>query len=159
MSKVTTSLQIVFAVEGSSGEIKAEVDSRELGLNSGETQFYAGDSPGFLVFKEDGVGKLRLESSEGGIQSVTSGSIEVEEWLVFANSNSVGFQYPPNTGVALVEVNANNSASFRKSGAQLVSDKNTVAAVKVRYRTYFTGYRLTGASGKGPVVVFVQEVI
>ena len=157
MSEVTASLTISFSGEATgegSGSLSAEIDSRSGGLNNGTTTFYAGDSPGFIVYKSVNVEIVRLMSSEGSVYDVGSDLIDIEEWLVFANSTSASLSKPPSGGVTISSIKG-AGGDLRVDGDSVVSRTPVVAVCKVKYKTKGFLYRVGGASGVCPVVVFI----
>lgn len=157
-SPINTSLTIQFAVR-SEGLLSMEVDSRVEGLNKGMTTFYKGDSPGFLVHRSSNVTSVAIRSTEGGILFVTSGSEFVEEFITFAGERSASFSKPCRGNFSVLS-SYGDSYTIRavaEDGLRLADD--ALAVLYVRYRTEFSAYRLTGASGDAPVVILATGVV
>jgi len=157
---ITTSLVISFSGEGAygagGGMLRAEVDARPEGLNKGTTSFYKGDSPGFLVYKSLGVTISKMVASDGKTYGTSDFIIDREEWLVFANTNQASLAYPPIGSVGLSHLKGVSSANLRVEGGVVLAKIPVVATCKAKYKTKAWGYRLSGASGNGPVVVVIM---
>ncbi len=86
-----------------SGVLKLEIDGRENGLNGGDTSFQPGDTVGFWLFKDSNV---TLEtpvpiSTSGGVTGAGTGSLAVDEFITFSNSDTASLGYPPTGSVTL----------------------------------------------------------
>ena len=169
MVVVTTSLSISFQILGGDAEsvFKAEIDDRETGYNSGNTTFYPGSSPVFLIFASSNVtySLSDVESSEGTITELTGGSMPiVGEWLTFSNSVEASFEYPcvPSSSLARVDTRSSNSKPIQyqsHSEIKMILKQPGVGVVKVNYTTRFRAFRLNGAAGDAPVAIFVTGVV
>jgi len=138
---ITTSLVVQFGSEGDAQyHLSAEIDSREDGFNGGETSFIPGDSPIFLVYKSDEL-SLTLESSTGGTQSYASGTIEQEEWLIFANEKTRSLNKPPAGNVTLKYYAGVNGASV--VGDQITLPTKGLAVYRATYDAKFLAYKMT----------------
>lgn len=157
---VTTSLVINFTtLDGSEGGIlTAEVDDRPDGLNAGNTTFYPGDSPGFLVFKSNNVAITQLLASEGLLQSMGQFSITAEEDLTFANTREASLRYPAKGPVTVVRKSPSGPSLTLVGEDKVTTPSNVVAAYQIRYPTIGIGYRVTGTTGTISVVVFIEGV-
>jgi len=152
-SVVNTSLTIAFQPLTAKGVLMMEIDSRPEGINKGQTTFYAGDSPGFLMYKSSDVKNIRMHTSEGGISSATGGTMEIEEFVTFANSREGSFSKPRSGGFTIVKSWGGNPQIQVVGETSFLLRNEIIAVVKIRYTTSFSGYRLSGASGEAPVLI------
>lgn len=139
---VTTSLVVQFTQGQQSGQLSAEVDSREDGLNLGKTSFLPGDAANFLVFKSDDVVLDSLLASAGSISYVGAGFYVVEdEWVQFADTNEASVQKPI-TDSFVYQWYGNSLGTVEVKGGKLVSQIKGVGMLKVSYRSAYVAYRL-----------------
>lgn len=141
---VTTSLVVQFSQSASadSGQLSAEIDGRDDGLNSGKTQFAPGDPAFFLVFKSEDVVIDTIESSAGQLSFVGTGYFEIkDEWVHFADTNeaSVGKAISDNF---VYEWFGNNLGLVEVKNGKLYCQTKGVGVLKVSYRSLFYAYRL-----------------
>lgn len=152
---VTASIVVEFSTEGGEGILLAEVDGRDDGLNAGDTTFYPGSTPGILLFKSSNVVIDSIVVSEGSMGSVGTVTLTEEEWLTFANEKKASPKYPITGGGSLSnQANITGAASITETGVTYPSPQ-----IGVAYLTYTTTaqqYRLNGASGTRPVVIFIS---
>jgi len=94
LARIVNRIRILDEVDTASGLLAAEVDSREDGYNQGRTQFVPGDQPALLIFKSDDVEIEDVTPSAGNIAPLAGGTMEVEETLQFANSDTATLRYP-----------------------------------------------------------------
>lgn len=162
MGVVTTSLVVDFSPKDGGGVLKAEIDNRENGYNNGETSFVAGDSPVFLVYKTSNVRLINgtPKSSLGYIHSISSNvSIEVEEYLTFANERTATPTYPIYGNFYKEWFGGSGSVSYTENSVN-VSNK-TIGVLRVSYTTKAIAYQLSGVptqvNGRTsfPVVIFI----
>lgn len=137
---VTTSLVVQFGAGSDSYHLSAEIDSRTDGFNGGSTSFIGGDSPAFLVYKDTEL-SLAFIASTGGVQQIGSGTIQQEEWLVFANEKTKSLAKPPTGTVTLTRYGGTSGATVVGSNVTLPSQG--VAVYKAVYNANYTAYKLT----------------
>lgn len=150
---VTASLVVSFDTTDGDGHLSLEIDSREDGLNSGETSFYPGDKPGILLFKSKNVVIDKIVVSEGSLSSSGSASISTEEWLTFANEKSASPKYPVSSGYVAETGGTSGEAIVTELAVTFPTAQVGVAYLK--YTSLAQLYRLVGAPGDKPVVVYV----
>lgn len=163
--KITTSITIDFSSsDGASGILKAEVDNREEGFNEGNTTFYAGDSPVFLLYKSDNVTILKIESSYGSVSSIDTGTIDQEEFLIFAGAREASPAYPIKSGFSSKWI-GKSGGSVTAEESQILLTKDFTGVLKVNYKSFYTAYRLSGiptvldGETSFPVSIFIQGVV
>lgn len=159
MGVITTSITIDFdAGDGDEGILKAEIDDRPTGYNSGVTNFVPGDSPVFLVFKTSNVTIDRMESSLGTISSVGSGTKEIEEFITFADTREASPGYPVSGGFSYEWFGGSGSPTVSES--KITIPAKTVGVMKIKYDAKFSAYRLSSPTSYNgvttfPIVVFI----
>ena len=101
MASVTTSITVSFEpAEGDEdAQLSAEVDSRDDGLNGGDTSFEPGDSVYILVFKSSNVILDFAIPSAGSLSSAGSTNYEVLDYLLFANETEQSLPKPTSGSV------------------------------------------------------------
>lgn len=152
------SASLVVSFSSSAGDaLVVEVDERPTGYNDGETVFYAGDSPAFLVYAPHGYVIRDIQCTEGSIQHLGAGTLQQKEWLNFPRKRAASTQYPIYPGSLEVQKRYGEA-----QGAEVGYDDSTVslpaaylAVLQVEYTAAFMAYRLVGASGDAPVIVYV----
>lgn len=148
---VTTSLVIQFEIEdGGDGEItasdlylSAEIDSREDGLNNGDTSFQPGDSPAFLVFADPRL-SLTFLTTSGSLQFVGGGDIPVDEFVTFGYSETASLEKLPTSGLSMSVVAGSAPGLARGEGTELTCTEKAIAVVHARYNAAYNAYRLVG---------------
>ena len=157
--KITTTLVISFA-DPSSGEyhLSAEVDGRPTGYNKGVTSFIFGDSPVFLVYYSPGV-SITLESSTGSVSGVGTTSVDVVEFIQFANVREASLSKPPSGGVSFTSMGGGGSPTV--SGMKVYLSQPEVAVFRAVYTTTGHAYRLSGVSQPNgitelPVLIYIE---
>jgi hypothetical protein len=141
---VTTSLVVQFSQSSadSSGQLSAELDGRENGLNSGKTSFLPGDPAFFLVFKSDDVVIDSVESSAGQVSLIGPGFFEVQdEWVQFADTNEASVGKPITDNLTYQWYGA-SLGTVEVKGGKLVCQTKGVGMLKVSYRSAYIAYRL-----------------
>lgn len=155
MAKViTTSLNIDFTTTDAAAVLKVEIDSRDDGLNGGVTTFYAGDSPVFLLYKTTNVIIDSLETSEGSLQAMGASALVYDEWLTFAKVRNADLGYPCAGALTVLKQTFTPTVSLSGETQVVLSDK-ALGAAHVQYPVNFLPYKLVGASGTAPVVIYV----
>lgn len=155
MGQVTTSITINFqtADGDTTSVLNAEVDGREDGFNVGRTSFLPGDSPVFLIYKTSNVIVDVIQSSEGSISQIGTGQVTEEQWLTFAYEKEASLSKP--AAGSLTIAYTTGPTPRVESQTKAVLDAEAVAAVKVTYGVDFLAYKVTGASGNAPLVVYI----
>ena len=158
--KITTTLVISFADPSASGQyhLSAEVDGRPTGFNKGVTSFIFGDSPAFLVYYSPGV-SITLESSTGSVSGCGTATIEVVEFIQFANTREASLAKPPSGGVSFTSMGGGGSPTVSGMGVYLSTPD--VAVFRATYNTIGHGYRLSGVSQPNgvpelPVLIYIE---
>ena len=158
-SPIHTSLVLDFQTQADGGVLQLEIDSRPEGTNNGVTTFYAGDSPGFLMYRSSNVVSVSFLSSEGGIASAGGGTTDIVEFLTVANAREVGFSKPRSGGLSIIGHWGDTPQVQEITETQIIFTKPIVTVLRVSYSAAFSAHRLTGASGEAPVlIVAIGEV-
>lgn len=161
----TTSVTVNFSQSGGddSQVLKAEIDSRDDGLNGGITTFIPGvDTPYILVFKSNPVVIDSIVQSSGSMINMgVMADYEVSEFIVFANEREQNLPYPVSSGFSAKWVGTAGGA-ISNTETTIYVPENTIGVVKVTYIAKYIAYKLTGVpaelSGETefPVVVFIS---
>ena len=93
-SLLTAHIVVQFSDESDSVSVVAEVDDREDGYNAGKTTFYHGDTPFILLFIPAGYEVENVFCSAGAVSFTADTYKEIENYLAFANEDSVSVSYP-----------------------------------------------------------------
>jgi len=157
---VSTSLVVDFQSDVGDGVLKAEFDDREDGYNNGITSFNPGDNPAFLVFASSNVETVtsssdHIESSEGSISYLGSGTIEKEQFLQYADEKEQSLDYPASGSVS-TSVRGNISPNAPGETKITLAEAGT-GVIKATYNTSFRAFRLNGAQGDYPVVISIKS--
>lgn len=148
-SQVKTNIVVQFGEDVTDDGLllRAEVDSREDGLNAGRTSFLPGDSVGILLFQDDLITTLDTDVTAGVLAPAGSGTFPIEkEQLVFSDNEDinqeVAFQYPVYSGFT-------SKWLGKDGGALQVINRQTarkpeagIGIAMVSYTTFYTAYRL-----------------
>jgi hypothetical protein len=97
--------------------LSAEIDSREDGLNGGNTRFAPGDTAYFLVYKSDNVTLSSPISSAGTVSFNGTTSVPKEEEVVFAGTNEARLRVPAAGGLSNVKWLGNTLGNLSVNGA------------------------------------------
>jgi len=169
----TVSVTVDFSAnQDSSGILSAEVDSREDGLNDGNTSFIPGvDDPVILLFKSAGVVIDEMTTSIGTLTPTTSGEpYEVDEFVQFNNTRSSSLSYPnsqpsnpssPGSGSFTYEWYGVNGGVVTDTETQINIPLKAVAALRMKYVSAYTAYRLTNVPAEingeteFPVIIYI----
>lgn len=160
MAVVTTSIVVEFKkADGSSGILTMEVDSRETGLNKGKTSFAPGDTAGLLLFHSPDVIIDTTACSGGSLSAIGSGVYDMDEWIVFAGTDTASLSKPSN-GIVSVEWYGTSLGTTKVDGTNLVAATKGLAVARVTYGAPYTAYNLASPAkmtGKDEfqIVVFV----
>lgn len=131
--------------------LKAEVDSRDDGLNAGNTSFIPGDSVGILLFKDDLITQLDRVVTAGSLAQAGSGSFLVEnEVLTFSDNTEVNqevsFQYPVYSGFTYKWLGTDGGAIQVVDRQVARKPSAGIGVAQVSYTTFYTAYRLNSPS-------------
>jgi len=142
----TTSITVDFTTadgaEGTTELLKAEVDSREDGLNGGDTTFISGvDSPAFLVFKSTPVSIDVMTPTYGNIQSLGSGTYLVEDIVTFSMENTKALNYPISGNFTYKWLGRSNGSVSHTENTLSLAEKS-IGVLKISYEATYSAYRL-----------------
>jgi hypothetical protein len=155
---VTTNLVVSFATVDSSATLSAEIDSRPEGLNKGSSSFVAGDSPGFMLYYTDGVVIDLMYPSEGNIVYQGTAQVLVEEDIIFAYTKESNLPSPATNSAITVVRKSPGAPNLRMVGqTKVVTTDLSVVVAAYHIKFYKTAhlYRLIGASGLVPAVIYI----
>lgn len=153
---VTTSLVIDFNQAEGEGILTAEIDDRETGYNLGDTAFSPGSEPAFLLYMSSNVTVDAIKVSEGSLVLISgSVSIATTEYLTYANEKSAQPQHPVLTGSSAVTDSAGLTATPVVAETSVYFSTPQVGVLQLEYQSTARAYRLVGASGLRPVVVYI----
>lgn len=126
------------------GILIAQIDTREDGLNGGDTSFQPGDNIGFLVYKNSKIVNLKLLSSTGNIVTIVSSGIRsITEDISFAHKDTASVSFPITGGITPEWVGFDRGPVNIENDRDLVlSNGVTTGILRVTYNTTFTGYSL-----------------
>ena len=152
MAGAVASLVVQFgSEEAAQYMLQAEVDGRDAsdgGLNKGKTNFIPGDEVYFLVYKSTELGTPVLSHtlpSPGTVTSAGSGSIEVDEFVTFANATEASLPHPANNGAVSISLMPGSTApGLKQLGDKLVTSEPALAVVRVTYTSNYLAYRISG---------------
>ena len=151
---VTASIVIEFDQGDAGGTLVLEVDSRADGLNGGNTSFAPGATPYLLLFRSSNVVIDKLAVSEGSLVVVGSDvAVPSDEWLTYANVVSANPKYPVSGGVITDSAGLVGTPAISEGAVSFLTPQIGVA--RLEYTAYATAYKLAGASGDRPVVIYV----
>lgn len=145
-NNVTTSIVVQFSSSTGSGQLSAEIDSREDGLNKGKTSFVPGDPAAFLVFKSPDVILDAVQATGGSISPAGSGSFSVvDEWVQFMDTDTASPAKYISSGLTY-EWFGNNLGAVTFKGGNLVAESKGVGMLKISYIAEYEAYRLQSPS-------------
>lgn len=133
---ITANLTVTFGEEkqADNQHLSAEIDSREDGLNDGETNFMPGDTAWFLVYKSDNVAIDKVENSAGTISLGASVSVEKTEDLMFSNTDSATISVPTNALTSSVWLgNSLGTAALQSDQTTIKIASKGVGVLRVTY--------------------------
>lgn len=162
MGTITTSLVVQFNQGEGNSILTAEVDSSPNGLNSGETQFVPGDSPGFLIYKTSNVVIDSITPSAGTISTVGSAftTEPITEYLTYTDSK-IQSTNKPILGSFSSKWLGNDLGAVTHTESTVAAANSGVGILKVDYYSFHYQYRLTGVpltlAGETsfPVVIYI----
>lgn len=139
---VTASIVVNFGDSAAEDALlRAEIDSRETGLNGGVTSFSPGESAYILTYKEN-ISSILAQVSAGSISLHSTGSRQVTQELSFAGTNQASLQYPAASIDSVTWIGNDLGTLTYVGGASVRSQTTGVGIAKVTYTTNFTAYRL-----------------
>lgn len=97
-----------------------------------------------------------LKSSEGSIQYIGDMSVDKEQELVFANTREVSLSYPASSLPSILKKSPGAPALSLSGQSKVLIPTPQVVYYKVSYTTVAKAYRLTGAAGDVPVVIYAE---
>ncbi len=153
---VTASIVINFTTAGGEGILAAEIDDRETGYNGGDTNFTPGSTPVFLLYTTSNVIVDLMSVSEGSLALVSNSVlIDSSEYLTYAQVKSATPQHPiaPASGVVVDSAGVVGSPIITEASVSFAAAQ--IAVLKLSYKSYPKAYRLVGASGLRPVVIYI----
>lgn len=146
------------------GILIAQIDTRDDGLNSGDTAFQPGDNIGFLVYKNSKVVNLKLLPSTGNIVIISIAQVRsITEDISFAHKDTASVSFPISEGITEEWVGFNRGPVNIENDRDLVlSDGVSTGILRVTYDTVFDAYSLQGTPsqllGKSEYPVLVTVV-
>lgn len=148
-SQVKTNIVVQFGEDVTEDGLllKAEVDSRDDGLNAGNTGFLPGDSVGILLFKDDLITTLNTDVTAGVLAQVGSGTFLVEkESLTFSDDEELNqeasFKYPVYSGFTYKWMGKDGGALQVINRQKARKPAAGIGIAQVSYTTFYTAYRL-----------------
>ena len=160
---INTSFQVSFGTGAAdaNAQISAELDDRDDGRNNGKTSFIPGEVAYFFVFKSDNVTYDPPTPSAGSVTGSGSESVEREEDITFANTDTANLSVPADNIVSVTWL-GNSLGSLTLTGANTVKASATgVAVARVRYTATADVYGLQSPADIGgltdySILVFIQ---
>lgn len=146
---VTANITVSFGAEtgaGVDGHLSAEIDDREDGLNGGDTSFAPGDTAYFLVFKSANVTYDAPVCSAGSIQTASAGSVEREEELTFADTDTATLQVPCTGSLSVLWLGRSLGSLTLIDPMTVKASAKGVAVAKVTYSATADAFGLTSPS-------------
>ena len=146
---VSTNITVQFGAAATDAGLllKAEVDSRDDGLNAGNTSFIPGDSVGILLFRDDLITQLDTVTTAGTLVQAGSGTFLVQdEALTFSDNTEinqeVSFQYPVYSGFTYKWLGTDGGAIQVIERQTARKPSAGIGVALVSYTTFYTAYRL-----------------
>lgn len=161
MKIVTTSVTIGFTKnEQTDANFSAEVDTRDNGLNEGNTSFKPGDSVGILLYKGLTIANVKGTPTSGLLTEGALIDVEQEETISFANEDSFSARYPVNSGTASIEwYSTAPTVTIPTTGSAFTTANKVIAVGLLKYKTKAQVWTLSGVPVAYPsaLVVFTGE--
>lgn len=142
---VSTSIVVQFSQNAAGGHLSAEIDSRDTGLNKGNTSFIPGDTAYFLLFKSPDVIIDALAVSAGSLVSAAGGLYDVEEWVTFADVLEMTPSKPITSGFSF-QWFGNNLGPITVVGGVMRCAIKGIGVAKVKYQSQYTGHGIASPS-------------
>lgn len=158
----TASITVNFSKSDEANDIlKAEIDARENGYNSGRSKFIPGvDDPVILVYKSTPVTITGMDVTAGNLNSLGHGSILVEEYVEFNKEREVTVTYPISNSFTSKWVGVDGGpVSFSENNISLPSE--VLGALKISYNSVFEAFRLVNVPAvldsetEFPVLIYI----
>ncbi len=152
--EITTTLVVNFqSGTGEKGFLQAAIDSRADGFNLGKTTFTAGDQPVYLISRTTNVVVVSQIPSFGTVAFHSSGILDVEQTLQFANTREGRLSQPAIPGTIVPKWIGTDLGALTLQDDELtvLSDVSGVGVVKVNFQATFEAYRLTNVIVPDPV--------
>lgn len=163
MSIITATLVVDFtdpAAAGAdgSGLLKLEIDSREGGLNGGNTNFRPGDPVHYLLTKSSNVTVTDHRTTAGGHFQVQTGTFQHTETVTFIDSAEAGLAYPLASGLSVSwQGNTGGVVTGTVGSEKILLAAPALAIADVTYNVQYTAFRLSGvAAGVTQVLIYVE---
>lgn len=165
MSNATIRVTFGSAGAGAGAHLSAEIDSRDSGLNGGDTSFQPGDNAWFLIYKSN---KVSVESIKASAGSVLSGGEQVfsrTEDLQFEDDDSASLPVPSD-GISTVQWIGNDlgGLTLGADGMSIKAASKGVAIARVTFTVSPDAFAIQApASVAGlvdfPILVLVKGAI
>ena len=162
MGEITASLVVEFDAGEDGGILTAEIDTFPTGLNSGETSFVPGDSPGFLIYKTSNVVIDSITTSAGAVSNLGSGFTPepIEDHIIFTDDKVQDVSKPIFSSFTSKWLGASLGAVTYTEKTVTVGSIG-VGVLKISYNSFFSKHRLTGVPAvlngetSFPVVIYI----
>lgn len=147
---VKTSIAVQFADDVGDTDLllKAELDSREDGLNNGNTTFRPGDSAGILVYRSPEITTLSTYITAGSLVPAGTGNILIErEELTFTDNETpnqeISLNYPVTSGFTYKWLGIDGGPLQLVNNTKIVKPQAGLGVALISYTTSYVAYRLT----------------
>ena len=162
MGSLNTTLVVQF--DDQTGEddgfLSAEIDSRENGLNNGDTSFEPGDPVHFLVFINNLTTIDQILPSAGSIYPAGSFNIDVEEYVTFARTKNASASKPIIGPLSVTWFgNSLGNVSVGNDGVTLIAANEGVAVARLNYSAKAHAYRLSSPLSLGGETKFSVAIV
>jgi hypothetical protein len=130
-------------------------------MNDDKSQFEYGEKAYFRIFAYPDSMIITVEKSDGTITSEGSGEAEVEEDIVFANTNTATSSKPVKSIVSQ-EWLGTSLGSVSATGTKITASQEGVAVLKLTYKADFERRALslpTQDEDEYTVVIFIQGTV
>ena len=144
--KITATLVVSFTdpdvASEANASLSAEIDSREDGLNGGDTQFLTTDfdGAGYLVFASPGVSYTQ-QASSGTPSGAGPQSVEVVETITFTKTKEASLSKTPSGGVTWIHIGGDN-VTPNVNGNKLTLATPAFSVLQATYHAAADGYRI-----------------
>jgi len=153
---IKTSIVIRFAGAVQDARIAAEIDTRDDGLNRGNTDFVAGDQVGYLVTLS-GAKITRQTTTAGRIIPGPNGQQEIDEILSFEDTEKATTQKPVSGAFSASWIGLDGGPLSVTQPDLIKTAKPVVGLARVSYRSDYLGYYLQGVPTDIDQVLIVIE--
>ncbi|MFZ5536723.1 MAG: hypothetical protein ACOZAP_04500 [Pseudomonadota bacterium] len=133
------------AASAANAHLSAEIDSRNDGLNGGKTSFAPGESVYILVYKTNNVSITQAASSAGSITQSGSATVEIEEDVMFEDTDTGNLGRPVTGGIAgtVWMGRSLGSLSVQADKTTVKASQKGIAVARVKYTTHALVYKLS----------------